>query len=64
VVPFTPCKLRNTGETPIYAGTFLLAKTLAYRVDNVAGRTLHVTRWPLDEVPEDAEQIEWMWDRR
>lgn len=61
--PFTPCKLR-LDDGPVWEGVFLLGRTIAYRVDRVAGRTLHVTRWPLSEVPEDAATLEWSWTPR
>lgn len=61
--PFTPCKLRHDAG-PMWEGVFLLGKTIAYRVDQVRGRTLHVTRWPLDEIPEDAATLDWSWTPR
>lgn len=63
--PFTSCTLRVAGGEAPPDGAFLVtAGGSAYRVDRVAGRTLHVTRWPLEDVPEDAERIEWEWARR
>lgn len=62
--PFTPCKLTRSFGPEIPEGAFLLAQTIAYRVDRVRGRTLHVTRWPLDEVPGDAEIFSWTWAPR
>lgn len=61
---FTPCTLRRVTGPPIPEGAFLIAVRTAYRVDRVAGRTLHCTRWPLAEVPEDAERIAWTWAPR
>lgn len=62
--PFTPATLRVTHGPGIPEGAFLIAATMAYRVDEVCGRTLHCTRWPLGEVPADAERVGWAWDRR
>lgn len=62
--PFTPCTLRRDFGDEIPEGAFLVAATTAYRVERVRGRTLHVTRWPLAEVPEDAELILWSWTPR
>lgn len=62
--PFTPCRLRQDFGPVVTAGAFLLAATIAYRVDRVAGRTLHCTRWPLDQVPGDAEVFTWSWTPR
>jgi hypothetical protein len=62
--PFTPCKLRRVGGPEIPVGTFLLGVTTAWRVDRVAGQTLHCTRWPLDEVPGDAPVCGWQWNPR
>lgn len=62
--PFTPCRLRRDSGPEIPAGAFLLAQTIAYRVDRVAGRSLHCTRWPLSEVPGDAQVFTWAWTPR
>lgn len=62
--PFTPCKLRRVSGDEIPEGAFLLAATMAYRVDRVSGRQLMCTRWPLDEVPSDAMVYAWKWARR
>jgi hypothetical protein len=62
--PFTPAKLWLKSGPPLPEGAFLRAKTIAYRVDRVRGRTLHCTRWPLSEVPFDALVFEWRWARR
>jgi len=52
------------GDVPP-AGAFLLtAAGSAYRVERAAGRTVHCTRWPADEIPDDAEVIGWAWARR
>lgn len=63
-VPFTPCKLRRAWGPDIPEDTFLIAKTTAYRVERVVGRTLHCTRWPIDEVPADAAVMSWKWGKR
>lgn len=65
VMLYTDCKLRvDSGQTPT-EGTFLLTKTdRAYLVNRVAGKTLHCTRWPRSEVPDDAEVLGWSWSRR
>lgn len=62
--PFTACKLRRAFGAPIPAGAFLRAKTIGYRVERVAGRTLHCTRWPLTEIPDDALIFDWQWALR
>lgn len=62
--PFTDCRLRvDHGKVPP-PETFLLAKTVAYRVNRVVGKTLHVTRWPRDEIPDDASVWHWNWSKR
>lgn len=64
-VPFTPCTLRLAWGDPPPVDTFLVtAAGSAYKVDRLAGRTLHCTRWPADEVPDDALVIEWRWAKR
>lgn len=62
--PFTPCTLRRDFGSEIPEGVFLVARTIAYRVDRVKARSLRCTRWPLDEVPEDAEVYLWTWSPR
>lgn len=69
--PFTPCKLRVApwpDAHPFTAedeGAFMYtASGSAYRIDRVRGRTLHCTRWPLAEIPEDALVFEWVWSQR
>lgn len=62
--PFTPCRLRRVFGVEIPEGAFLIGVRTAWRVDRVAGRTLHCTRWPLAEVPGDAEVYAWTWSRR
>jgi hypothetical protein len=64
-VPFTPCQLRvSWGDVPP-DGAFLRTRAgSAYRVERVAGRTLHCTRWPPDEVPADAMVWTWEWGSR
>lgn len=62
--PFTPVKLRRTHGPELPEGAFLIAQTVAYRVDRVGGRALHCTRWPLDQVPGDALVFSWVWNRR
>lgn len=52
------------GDVPP-AGAFLVtAGGSGYRVERVAGRTIHCTRWPVGEIPPDAEIVEWEWARR
>lgn len=64
-VPFTACKMRLAwGDPPPEESFLVTAAGSAYRVDRVAGRTLHCTRWPPDEVPADALVIEWAWSKR
>lgn len=63
--PFTPCTLRvSWGDVPP-AGAFLVTSGgSAYRIERVGGRTLHCMRWPIADVPADAEIVEWQWARR
>jgi hypothetical protein len=64
-VPFTPCKMRVAwGDTPPEGAFLVTAAGSAYRVERVAGRTIHCTRWPRDEVPDDAEVWCWEWAAR
>lgn len=63
--PFTPCKLRlDFGETPQKDCFLVTDAGSAYRVERVAGRTLHCLRWPLEEVPDDALVMGWEWSKR
>lgn len=63
--PYTGCKLRVAfGDTPPEEAFLLTARGSAYRVDRVAGKTLHCTRWPKDEIPDDAEVWTWAWASR
>lgn len=67
--PFTSCKLHVASwSEPITAeheGAFIVTEAgSAYRLERVRGRTLHVTRWPFEEVPMDAMIIQWRWTRR
>jgi hypothetical protein len=65
VKTFTDRKLRcGFGEVPPPESFLVTAGGSAYRVRRVAGRTLHVTRWPRDEVPQDALIIDWRWSSR
>lgn len=68
--PFSSCKLHVVPEserqfTAGDEGAFLITPAgSAYRIERVAGRTLHCTRWPVGEVPEDAAAYEWRWAHR
>lgn len=62
---YTSCKLRvDSGEVPDPGAFLVTAGGSAYRVEEVRGRTLHVTRWPLEEVPADGDVWQWWWSRR
>lgn len=58
---FTPYKLRRVGGDVVAEGAFLVAATIAYRVDRVRGDSLFCTSWPTDEIPEDARVFAWKW---
>ena len=63
--PYTACKLHVThGDAPPTGAFLRTSAASAYRVDHVAGRTLHCVRWPPDEIPADALVIPWYWTRR
>lgn len=66
--PYTACELRVTSGSlheRLASGDFLRTRGgSAYQVMRVAGRTLHVMRWPPSEVPADARVYGWEWGSR
>lgn len=65
---YTACTLRVTSgdlHERLKPGDFLRTRAgSAYQVARIAGRTLHVLRWPADEVPTDAAVYGWEWGPR
>lgn len=63
--PGTSCKLHmRWGHMPDEIEFLVTAAGSAYRLDRVAGRTLHCTRWRLEDIPENAACCIWRWARR
>lgn len=76
--PYTPAKLTcyhwesdDIAPTPVEAvGGFLRTRAgSCYRIESAyqlpsGSWKLHVTRWPIDEVPEDAYVSMWSWSKR
>ena len=69
---FTSCTLTAIwwdGPPPL-DGAFLLTRGgSAYRIEDVrqnpsGSYRLRCTRWPRDEVPDDAMTFEWRWSKR
>lgn len=60
-VPGTTCKLRvSRGEVPPEGDLLRTARGSCYRVDRVAGKTLHCTRLERDAVASGDEGV-WDW---